>query len=147
MWKCTISANSAQKMKFSIKDFFSKCDQIRRKLRILSHLLKKSLMENFIFWAIGVETVPLMWNYPHQKISWNFRILHSVNYSVQDCKPIQNFLNHPKLCGNCAFQPNFHTRKLGEILVFYAVVLHSPKKNFNKSLTKIPCYIDGQRLE
>ena len=39
----------AQKMKFSIKDFFSKCDQIRRKLRILSHLLKKSLMKNFIF--------------------------------------------------------------------------------------------------
>ena len=36
-------------MKFSIKDFFSKCDQIRRKLRIWSHLLMKSLMENFIF--------------------------------------------------------------------------------------------------
>ena len=32
-------------MKFSIKDFLSKCDQIRRKLRIWSHLLKKSLME------------------------------------------------------------------------------------------------------
>ena len=38
-------------MKFSIKDFFSKCDQIRRKLRIWSHLLKKSLIENFIFCA------------------------------------------------------------------------------------------------
>ena len=36
-------------MKFSIKDFFSRCDQIRRKLRIWSHLLKKSLMEKFIF--------------------------------------------------------------------------------------------------
>ena len=36
-----------KKMKFSIKDFFGKCDQIHR-----SHLLKKSLMENFIFrWA------------------------------------------------------------------------------------------------
>ena len=41
--------NTAQKMKFSIKDFFSKCDQIRSFLRICSHLLKKSLMENFIF--------------------------------------------------------------------------------------------------
>ena len=39
------------KMKFSIKDFFSICDQIQRKLRIWSHLLKKSLMENFIFCA------------------------------------------------------------------------------------------------
>ena len=29
--------DTAQKMKFSIKDFFSKCDQIRRKLRIWSH--------------------------------------------------------------------------------------------------------------
>ena len=43
----------AQKMKFSVKDFFSKCDQIRRKLRIWSHLLKKSLMENFIFCAVS----------------------------------------------------------------------------------------------
>ena len=34
-------------IKFSIKDFFSKCDQIRKKLRIWLHLLKKSLMENF----------------------------------------------------------------------------------------------------
>ena len=36
-------------MKFSIKDFFRKCDQIRSFLRIWSHLLKKSLMEKFIF--------------------------------------------------------------------------------------------------
>ena len=34
-------------MKFSIKDFSSKCDQIRSFLRIWSHLLKQSLMENF----------------------------------------------------------------------------------------------------
>ena len=33
---------TAQKMKFSIEDFFSKCNQIRSKLRIWSHLLKKS---------------------------------------------------------------------------------------------------------
>ena len=45
-------ANTAQKMKFSIKTFFSKCDQIRIFLPIWSHLLKKSLMENFIFCAV-----------------------------------------------------------------------------------------------
>ena len=39
---------AAQKLKFSIKDFFSKCDQIRSLLRIWSHLLRKSLIENFI---------------------------------------------------------------------------------------------------
>ena len=36
-------------------DFFSKCDQIRRKLWIWSHLLKKPLMENFIFWAVSSD--------------------------------------------------------------------------------------------
>ena len=41
-----------KKMKFSIKDFFSKCHQIHSFLRISSHLLKKSLMENFIFCAV-----------------------------------------------------------------------------------------------
>ena len=40
------------KMKFSIIDFFSKCDQIRSFLRIWSHLLKKSIMENFVFCAV-----------------------------------------------------------------------------------------------
>ena len=39
---------TAQTMKFSIKDFFSS-DQIRRKLRIWSHLLKTPLMENINF--------------------------------------------------------------------------------------------------
>ena len=36
---------TAQKVKFSIKAFFCKCDQIRSFLRIRSHLLKKSLTE------------------------------------------------------------------------------------------------------
>ena len=40
---------TAQKMKFSIKDFLSKCDQIRRKLKIWSYLIEKPLMDNFIF--------------------------------------------------------------------------------------------------
>ena len=29
--------------------------------------------------------------------------------------------NHPKLCGNCAFEQNFHTKKLGEITLFFVV--------------------------
>ena len=40
---------TAQKMKFSIKDFFSKCDG---NCGILSHFLKKSLMENFILCTV-----------------------------------------------------------------------------------------------
>ena len=35
----------AQKMKFSIEDFFSKCDQIRRKLRIVAGVRKSHLMK------------------------------------------------------------------------------------------------------
>ena len=52
--KYRIFLYTAQKMKFSIKVFLSKCDQIN-----WSHLLKKSLMESFIFfvqsWFSGVE--------------------------------------------------------------------------------------------
>ena len=50
--KIQILSDTAQKMEFSIKDFFSKCDQIRRKLRTWSHFLEKFLMENFIFCAV-----------------------------------------------------------------------------------------------
>ena len=42
----------AQKLKFSIKDFFNKCVQINSFLRISSQLLKKSLTENLSFWAV-----------------------------------------------------------------------------------------------
>ena len=44
-------AHTTQKMKFSIKDFFSK-----NNLRIWSHLLKKSLMENLIFCAVTIDS-------------------------------------------------------------------------------------------
>ena len=40
------------KNKCFIKEFFSKCYLTRSFLRICSHLLKKSLMENFIFCAV-----------------------------------------------------------------------------------------------
>ena len=42
---------AAQKMTFSSKGFLTKCDQIRSSLLIWSHLLRKSLMENVIFFA------------------------------------------------------------------------------------------------
>ena len=53
-------------MKFSIKDFFSKWDQIRSFLRIWSDLLKKSLMKNFIFVQWSVQDLKLVWN----SVSW-----------------------------------------------------------------------------
>ena len=44
--------NNTQKMKFLIRDFSSKCDQIRR---ICLHLLEKSLMKNFIVLCVDVS--------------------------------------------------------------------------------------------
>ena len=57
-------------MKFSIKDFCSKYDLIRRKLRIWSHLLKEFFIDNFIFCAVKDiqrspplrELIKLNWN-------------------------------------------------------------------------------------
>ena len=61
------------RMKFSIEDFFSKSDQIRRKLQIWSHLLKKSSIENFIFCTV----------YP-QRISFNKRLLfHRIEHTLR----------------------------------------------------------------
>ena len=45
-------ANTAQKNEVFLNDFFSEYDQVSRKLRIWSHLLKKSLLENFIICAV-----------------------------------------------------------------------------------------------
>ena len=46
------SPYTAQEMKFSINNLFSKCDQIHKKLQHCSHLLKKSSMKNFIFCTV-----------------------------------------------------------------------------------------------
>ena len=59
MLKLAFIAYTAQKIKFSIRDFPSKCDQIYSFLRIWSHLLEKSLMENFIFCAVTFDYVIL----------------------------------------------------------------------------------------
>ena len=64
----TGSTNTVQKMKLFIKDFFSKCDQIPRKLRIWSYLLKRSLMENFIFCAMEITDLAIK-NYYGIKLS------------------------------------------------------------------------------
>ena len=48
---------TAQKMKFSSRDLFCKCEQICRKLQIWLYLQNKSLMENFIFCAVIVAII------------------------------------------------------------------------------------------
>ena len=52
--------------KNEVYHFFSKCDQIRSFLRIWSHLLKKSLNENFIFYVVSVLfVINFMWLYQY----------------------------------------------------------------------------------
>ena len=70
----TVVLYNAQKMRFSIKDYFSKCDQIRRELRIWSYLLKKSSMKNFIFCALIEYLQATVSEYDHGDIILNIRI-------------------------------------------------------------------------
>ena len=69
-WNYLTNFDTAQKTTFSIKDFFGKCDQIRRKLQIWSQLLKKSLMENFIFCAVWMISDIQQKDIEH-RIEWN----------------------------------------------------------------------------
>ena len=76
-----LSCHTAQKMKFSIKDFFSKCDQIRWLRRIWSHLLNKSLMENFIFWAVSRTRFKMNL---HSIVSWMSRSFFLKTGTISD---------------------------------------------------------------
>ena len=60
---------TTQNMKFCIKDFFSKCDQIRRILRIWSHFLKKFLTENFC--AVSLSYFTEWWTNNQNQLSSN----------------------------------------------------------------------------
>ena len=51
---CLLAQINAQKMNFFVKNLFNKREHIRLKLRIYSHLLNKSLTENFIFCVLQV---------------------------------------------------------------------------------------------
>ena len=80
---------TAQKTKFSVKDFFSKCDQIRSFLRIWSHLLKKFLMENFIF-----STVIESWNTCKFK-----KIISILGFFGQGARPLLGAFSITNLSG------------------------------------------------
>ena len=57
---------------------------------------------------------------PYEKTHKGF-ISKPLNFQ---CRQFTIYMHiRPKLCGNCAFPQNFHTRELGEISVFYAVML------------------------
>ena len=83
---CNID-DTAQKMKFSIKDFFSKCDQIRISLRIWSHLLKKFSVKIFIFCAV------CMYIHTYTHVMFCFHsLLSNYNLKITEVTVIHIFL-------------------------------------------------------
>ena len=105
-YTCCPRTSSAQKMKFSIKDFFSKCDQVRRKLRIWSHLLKKSLMKILFF---------VQWS-TQNKLGKNDNNHQDVSPLSRLCKrKIQSVTNVPSSCSVLAkYQYRKRHDKLGK---------------------------------
>ena len=64
-------------MNFSIKNLFSKCEHIRIKLRIYSHLLNKSLTENSIFCVVKILLVLLL-----SLASFSLKLIASISYTL-----------------------------------------------------------------
>ena len=86
--------HTAQKMKFFIKDFFTKCDQVLGKLRVWSHLLIESLMENFIFGVVAKANNKCMKGYGKNKESsylqyWDVNNLFG--WTMSQNLPVNNF--------------------------------------------------------
>ena len=74
---------TAQKMKFSIKDFFRKCDQIHSRLQIWPHLLKKSLMKNFILCAVHFAQLVLSCTTYFVEKYWKKRHYVKMHHSIK----------------------------------------------------------------
>ena len=75
-----VCIDTAQKMRFSIKDFFSKCDQIHSFLRIWSHLLKKSFMKSFIFCALYKKAERSTFFFKFREVESSSRVKTKTHY-------------------------------------------------------------------
>ena len=80
--------------KFSIKDFFSKYEQICRKLQIWSNLLKNSLMENFIFCAVLDHGTLIPRGITCKKIPCDMRDSGCSSRIVENSKIFRSYVKH-----------------------------------------------------
>ena len=124
-------------MKFSIKDFFSKCDQIRRKLQIWSRLLKKSLTENVIFCAVYNSYSHLQKRIQNPVKYLRQSVLEKRIFSVYS-SDILTSLKHPSHC-ICLknvdrkvkvydiYEGNMHINIIGNIPTNFPSILHRKK--------------------
>ena len=81
-----------QTMKFSIKDFFNKHNQIRKRGEVWSHLLKKSLMENFSFWAVSLPLLLYLFRKDHIDRHFNLGMFLSCKYCNAFCQEMSSLL-------------------------------------------------------
>ena len=91
-----------QKMKFSIKDFFSNCDlqKFFSFLRIWPHLLKKSSMENSIFCAVITAIMAVIMALVFFSTHWRrlvFRCFQGVEKETGGMKCVNKFLEFSRL--------------------------------------------------
>ena len=77
----SVSDNTTQKMKFSAKDFFSKCYQIRSFPANLT-TLKKSLMENSFFCAVQWQSQSTIWHFKFKSGTLQISQLQGMPLSV-----------------------------------------------------------------
>ena len=94
------------KINFSIEDFFSKCGQFLSKLQIWSHLLKKSVMENFILLDSCLESASLHFNWlATHGLFWNYFCIY---YLLGRRKICLSLSKDWVVCLNCKYSYWFH---------------------------------------
>ena len=120
-----------KKKKFSIKHFFCKCDQIHRHLRIWSHLQKKSLMENFIFWAVAYVKSNRLFTSLTYCVTLNFREKQEIQGNCRTASKNSEDTNHWFL-----FEIKSENQVISHCL--FKIDIFS-KKNFYCSSTNFSC--------
>ena len=70
-----VRINTAQKMKFSIKDFFNKCDQIRSKLLLKESLITEGISNGKFHFLCSVNTLVQLVECARRKFETNFKTM------------------------------------------------------------------------
>ena len=130
-------------MKFSIKNFFSKYDQTRRKMWICSHLLKKPLMENFTFCA--VRYFQYRYNYKQTQF-WVNRLRCYRRFFLESWYLDYLGQVNVRFCYRCSQENYFWWvgRSIGKIIVFVSFrVGTSQNKNIANRVKEICAIISN----
>ena len=85
------------------------------------HLSRNIFTHIYACTQIFVSKTHVIVKLPFFTLKINFIQTKIIQFSESTFKIKVTLAIRPILCGNCAFPQNFHTRKLGEITVFYTV--------------------------